>query len=405
MDTLKKTAERNIKLYTWINFLSWILFLAPVIWALKYLVWLSIPQIILISNILTLTVWLFELPTSLIADTIWRKKSLVYSVISNFVASAVIFIFPTYIWFIIASFFGWLYFSFWSWAWQAFLDENLKICWRQKDFWKLIWDFWFAEKFGSLITPILASLILLLTKNFDEIIGYRILAFLDVFVSLFLVIMVFKLIDTTIITENISWIRNILNDNIKTAKKWLKNVFYNSKLRLILIYRSLSNHVAFFYVILLPFLLKQWMPDWYSWIIITISAIWAMLASKFSYKISEKFSYNFSWVFSSVIQWILLIIAWFVLKNWILVILIYIIFDIFEHLWYPAWNHIVVENSQGIAVATTRSIIFWIFALYTTVWKQFLALFPIEYALVWSWIFILGINLIFWKKILELKTI
>lgn len=404
MLTLKQTAERNIKLHTWTNFLSWVLFLAPVMWALKYSIWLTIPQIIMINTIWTLIVWIFELPTSVIADTMWRKLSLVLSVFCNLLAAIAVFIYPSYAWFIIASVFGWLNGAFWSWAWQAFLDENLKICWRQKDFGKIIWDFWFLEKIGWLITPLLASLVIYYSKiYFTWIMGYRILAFFDMIMALILVIIVLKLVDTTIITEKVSWVKNNLIHNYKTAKNGLHNVFFDRKLRLILIYKSLSNPVAYFYVIFIPFVLRAWMPDWYTWIVMTTSIIWTMLASKFAHKISDRFGYNFTWVFASSLQWIVLVIAGLVLKNWAFVVLIYFIFDIVEHLWYPAWNHIVVENSQGKAIATTRSIIFWIFALYTTLWKQFLALFTIEQALIWSWIFIILVNIILGKKILDLR--
>jgi hypothetical protein len=76
----KKTAERNIELQTWINFLSGVVFLIPVITLFYQYTGLSLVDIILIANVSTLTVWIFELPTSVFADTSGRKKSLVISV-------------------------------------------------------------------------------------------------------------------------------------------------------------------------------------------------------------------------------------------------------------------------------------------------------------------------------------
>ena len=128
-----------------------------------------------------------------------------------------------------------------------------------------------------------------------------------------------------------------------------------------------------------------------------------MITNKYAYKVAEKKSYNFAWVISTIIQAILLIIAGFILKSWILLAIVFVLFNFFEGLWMPAWNHVLVEQTKGVAIATTRSIIFSIFALYTTLGKQFLSLFPVEYALIGSGIFILLINIIFAKKILVMK--
>lgn len=88
------------------------------------------------------------------------------------------------------------------------------------------------------------------------------------------------------------------------------------------------------------------------------------------------------WVFSTIAQAILIIIVALFLKSWILITIIMVLFNFFEGLWMPAWNHVLVEKTQGIAIATTRSIVFSVFALYTTIGKQFLSRFPVEYALI-----------------------
>ncbi len=395
----KQIATKNIKLQTWINFLSGVLFLLPVFGALQQIIGLSILEMVIIANVGSIVVWVFELPTSVFADTVGRKSSLVISLVCNFISAIVILIYPSYIWFLVAAFFGWLYFSFWSGAGQAFLDENLRECGRENEFGKVIGDFIFAEKLGSLLTPLVAAWII----KYFEFFGYRILAFLDVIVALILVILVIKLVEK-INTKNKSTFKELMQENIDTAKNALKNVFFNSKLRFLLIYRSLSNPVAFLYVVFAPIVINAWMSDWYLGIIMTIASIWVMLASKFAYKLSDKIGQNMTWIIASTIQWILYIITWFILQNWVLVVLVYILFDIFEHLWYPAWNQILIEQSQGLAVATTRSIIFSIFALYTTLWKQFLAIFPLEYAFIWAWIFIVIVNIVMSKKMMELKV-
>ena len=126
--------RKNLNLQSRINFLSGMTFLAPVITLLYTYVGLSIPQIVIISSVWSLVVFLFELPTSVFADTVGRKKSLVISVVCNLISALMIIVFPTYRGFIIASIFGGLYFAFWSSTGQAFLEDNLRHIGEEKSF-------------------------------------------------------------------------------------------------------------------------------------------------------------------------------------------------------------------------------------------------------------------------------
>lgn len=394
----KKTAERNIILQTWINFLSGIVFLIPVITLYYQYTGLSLVDIILIANVSTLTVWIFELPTSVFADTSGRKKSLVISVICNFASALVILLFPSLIGFIIASIISGFYWSFWSGTGQAFLEENLRAIGKENGFGKKIGHFMALERFAGIIAPLIASGLL---KWLGDS-GYTVLAIMDVVFALILIVLTFKLKEH-FIQEKRETFQAVLVKNYETAKNALNNVFKNKNLRLFLIYRSLANHVAFFFIISLPVMVNNGMQEWRGGIIIAIAGIAMMITNKYAYKVAEKKSYNFAWVISTIIQAILLIIAGFILKSWILLAIVFVLFNFFEGLWMPAWNHVLVEQTKGVAIATTRSIIFSIFALYTTLGKQFLSLFPVEYALIGSRIFILLINIIFAKKILVMK--
>jgi MFS family permease len=153
----KKTAERNIKLQTWINFLSGVVFLVPIITLLYRYTGLSIVEIVLISNVSTIAIWLFELPTSVFADTMGRKKSLVISVSCNFLSALSILLFPSFSGFIIAAIFSGLYWSFWSGTGQAFLEENLRAIGKEKEFGKKIGHFMSLEALAGIVTPLIAS--------------------------------------------------------------------------------------------------------------------------------------------------------------------------------------------------------------------------------------------------------
>ncbi|OQB42394.1 MAG: Major Facilitator Superfamily protein [candidate division CPR1 bacterium ADurb.Bin160] len=210
----KKIAERNIKLQARINFLSGMVFLVPIITLLYQYTGLSIVEIILISNVSTIAVRLFELPTSVFADTMGRKKSLVISVICNFLSALVIFLFPSFTGFIVAAIFSGLYWSFWSGTGQAFLEENLRSIGKEKEFGKKIGHFMSLEALTGIITPLIASGLL---KYFGNN-GYTILAGLDVIFAIVLVILTLQLKEHNFIQEKFNSFKEMFSKNLNVAK-------------------------------------------------------------------------------------------------------------------------------------------------------------------------------------------
>jgi len=391
-------AQKNIRLRSWIYFLSGMTFLIPIITLFYKYTWLSIFDIVIISNVSTLAIWIFELPTSVIADTMWRKRPLVISVICNLISAIFILIFPSFRWFVIASFFSWLYFAFGSWTCEAFLEDNLRIIWKEKDFGKEMWNLMFLGTLASVITPIIAWIIL---KFFWDS-WYTILIILDIIFILWFMFFTLKLKEVVII-QKFNNFRELFVKNIEIAKTAFQNVFYNPNLRLLLIYRSFANHVAFFFIISLPVLVQGGMSERIGGVVVAVAWVTSMFASKFAYKIGERKSYSSVRVFSTIAQAILMILAWFLVQYWIWFAIVFIVFNLFEWFWMPSRNHVLVWQTWWKAIATTRSIIFGIFALYTTLWKQVLSFFDVKYALIIMWIFILMVNIILANKILKLE--
>jgi len=396
---MKDIAMRNIKLQGRISFLSELTFLVPIITLFYTYTWLSIAEIILLSNVSTLTVWLFEIPTSVFADTTWRKKSLVWGSICSVLSAVCILFFPSFIGFSIAAICGWLYFALRSGTTQAFLEENLKIIGKTHEFWKKLGHFMSLENIAWLIVSIVITIFL---KYWGDQ-WYIYLAILDVITAWLLVMLTLKLKEVGHIKAKIQWWRDALIKNYITAKTACINVFTSKKLRTLMMYRSLANHVAFLFIISLPIRVEYGMPPRMAGILGMIGIGWMIISNKYAYKVAEKWSYNHARVFSTIAQAILLIIAWICLKSWITITVIMILFNFFEWLRMPAWNHVLVWLSKGMAIATTRSIIFSVFALYTTIGKQFLALFDLKYALIGLGIFIIIVNIVLGKKILKLK--
>lgn len=396
---MQNIAKQNIKIQWRINFLAGVVFLVPIISIFYKYTGLSLFEIILISNVFTFSIRIFELPTSVLADTTGRKKSLIYSVVANFISALLIFIYPSFIGFCIAALFQALYSSFWSWTGQAFLQENLKILGKEKKFGKVIGSFMFYEQIATIISPLLASFIL---KTFGDA-WYTLLAGIDVTFAILLVILTTTLTETTIIQQKFKNMKEAIQVNIKTAKQAIKYVFWSEKLKVFLLYRSLSHHVLFFWIILLPLLAENGMDDWFSWVIKTLFVLWTMFASKYAYKIGEKYGYNISWVTSTIAQWICLIIVSFFLHSWITIAVIYFFFSIFDGLIWPSRNHSLVElTKQWKTLATTRSIIFAMFALYMTIGKQILSFMPVHHAFILLGCIILLTNLFLGRKIVEM---
>ena len=398
---MEAIAKKNIRITQWVNFLSWVTFLIPIIEIFYRYTWLSVMEIIIVSNVFTLVSWIFEIPTSVFADTMWRKKALILSVIANLLWALCILLFPHLWWFIAASFFSALYFCFWSWTEQAFIDENLKILWKEEWFWRVFWNNLFLQQIAGFATPVIASLMI---KYFHGQ-WYILLAILDVIFAIILVFLQYKIVEISVVKNKITTFSHMIKDNILVAKLAISNIRNNKNLKTLLLYRSFSSNVSFLTIILLPTLANKGMPDRYSWFIVMWWTIAFMISSKFIYKIGEKHTYNLTWILWTVIQGILLIIVGLFSQSWLFIWIIFILIEFFEWFWQTSWNHVLVEQSSGLAVATTRSIIFSAFALYATILKQVVSFFWINYAFLIIWSIILLSNIFWGKKILSMKKV
>lgn len=392
---MKKIAEKNIRIQGWINFLAGVTFLIPIITIFYTHTGLSLYQIVLISNVSTFFVFLLELPTSVLADTIGRKFSLLCSVLANLFGAFVIFCFPSFWGFAAAAVFSAFYWAFWSGTGQAFLAENLSHVGREKEFGKVIGSFMFYEELATFLMPLLASIVLF---HWGDI-GYKILAGLDVLSAGLLVFLTSRL-KSIEIKKKIKSTKSFFIENINTAKIALKNVFLNPRLRFFLLYRSFGSGVAFFGVIVLPTLAMAGMIDYWSGFVIAGATVLSMFASKYAYIFAEKWGYRRVWVISSVMQAIVLIVASYYTSYWILFAIIFGIYQFFLGISNPIWNHVLVQETKGVALATTRSIVFGFFFLYITFGKQFLSILPIEVALFGLGSFILIINIFLGRKII-----
>lgn len=397
---MKNTARKNLKITRLVSLLAGIMFLLPIIEIFYKHVWLSIFQIILIANVYWIITRIFELPTSIFADTNGRKKSLMLSALANVFSAFLILFFPNLRWFAIASALSWLYFCFWSWTQQAFIDENLRILGNQKWFGKEYGNNLFFQWITGVVTPLIASLIL---KYFTQH-WYTILAWLDLIFAIILLILQAQIVEVSNIKKKINTYKEKIKEALWVAKNAIINVYKNRNLRNFTIYRSLSSGVMFLSIILLPTLSQKWMPDRYSWIIAASWIIAFVVTSKFLYKIWEKHSYNLTRIIWTLAQGIILVIVWLFFDSWIFIWVMFILINISDWFIQSSRNHILVEQTNWFAIATTRSIIYSILALYSVLMKQILSFIDLKYALIILWLIILIANIVFCKKILNLST-
>ena len=370
----------------------------PVITLLYQYTGLGLFEITIISNVYTAGMFIFELPTSVLADTTGRKLSMQISVVCNLVGTILILLFPSYIGFILASFVAALYLSFWSGTGQAFLDENLRALGRGHEYGQVIGGFMFYEQLGNLLTPVVASIILYVFGSF----GFTILAGLDVISAVILVILVLKLHETSVYTKFIS-LRAAIRENVAVAKEAVMTVCRNKKIRLIMMYRTLTHHAGYLPLILLPLLTTGGMPEWLAGGVVVAGTVASMITHKYAYKLAVRFSYARLWVGATTATAIFLMISALTISHWVLLIISSTVFLAADGLRQPAWNHVLVRATEGRAVATIRSLVVSVFALYITVGKQIVVIFPPSWALAGIGMVILLVNVFLGKKVAALR--
>ncbi len=396
MHSLHQQAECNISLQRWINLLAGVVFLVPVITLLYSHTGLGLVEITLIANVATFFTWILELPTSVFADVSGRRLSLLLSVSFNCLGAVLIFLFPSFWGFILASLCAAFYWSFWSGTGQAFLEENLRVLGKQQSFGKVIGSFMFAEQAAGLLTPLVATGVLYFFADG----GYTILAGLDVLSASMLVFLTFQLRELPTASQKQEG--SFHHRYLSTTMHALREVLGNANIRTILLYRSFANHVAYLPLVIFPVLTYAHMPSFLAGILATCATGGMMLVLYFGHRLADKKSYGHSWVIATILQALLLMISAFFLSHWVILAGLYVLFVALDGLWQPAWNHLLVQTVGGKAIATTRSIVFALFALYTTIGKQLLSFLPLSTALFLLACVMLVANLWLGRKILLL---
>jgi len=319
-------AHRNITIHRRVNFLAGVTFTMPVIALLYTYAGLSLAQIVLLSNMSTMVMRLLELPTSVFADTTGRKQSLTIAVVCNACAALVMFLFPSRWWFMVATVFSSLYYTFRSGTGQAFLEENLRIVWEEKHFARHMGILMSMEKIPWLVLPWIATWVLYLWADN----GWTILLGLDVLSAIALLVLVLQYRDVSTPKPFASF-TDLMRQNLAVARMSVSAVFSSPSLRILVLFRSLSNHVSFLPLLILPYLQSNGMLESQGWVVMGIIGAVSIVAVKYSYLIGEKIGYARAWILSSVMQAILLVVIGLIGGvSWRIIALVFGLFTIWD---------------------------------------------------------------------------
>ena len=240
--SLKEDLLFNIKIhYIWTIFSS-ILFLWPIITLFYKLYWLDIQWIILLTAIFTVFSTVFEIPTSTLWDSIWRRIILRLSVISSMVPLLIYFFFPTIAMFYVAIIFSSLWSALWSGTGHAKLQEDLEASGKEKEFWKIIGRLIALSNIWKLCTPLIIYFIL---KYFNNE-GYHILAGLDILFWSIAVFFVFQFREVQDINL-VKWktIKEFFRIQKTIFKKWFTFISSTKNLIYLLILMIIWNDLGY----------------------------------------------------------------------------------------------------------------------------------------------------------------
>jgi MFS family permease len=387
----------NIKIhYTW-TFFSSILFLSPIITLYYKFYWLDIHDILVLTSIFTLFSTLLEIPTSTIWDTIGRVKVMKMSVLSSLFSFILIFLFPNIYIFYIAVFFSALWSALWSGTWHAKLQEDLEAASMQNQFWKVIWRLIALENIWKLFTPVVIYFVLKYFENW-----YRILAWLDVLAYSIWVFFVFKFIEFWK-TEKYKNFNEFFISQKKVLKKAFNFLIWKNTLLFFLVLMILWNDLWYLARVLLPSLVDNWVKDFLSSYIIWFSVLAWILGNLIPQKLGEKLSWKKLFIVLIWINSILHFLAYLQVENNLILSIIFIFISFIIWIYWPTWNHIIMELTNIQEKATVRSLFLMIIWIFEAVFLFIFSFFDLKNSLLFLSImifisFILWIFSLFKKK-------
>lgn len=372
--------EFNLKIHYFWTFLLSFTFLSPVISLYYKFYGLGISDIILISSIYSLFVFLLEVPTSTFWDNIGRVKTMKYSILAWFIPMLIYLFVPSYEMFFVAIFFSALWQALWSWNAQAKLQDDLNAIWKNADFWKTIWRLISLTQVWKLLTPLI---IFFLLKHFPN--SYSILVSFDLFVWIlvFIVISRFKEIDDSYIRKA-DWMINSMKFHIETIADTFKYMITSKNIIILLVSMLFWTDLFLLAKVILPVIVESGVEDYISSLVVWFATLSGILWSLSSSKISNKIWWQKSFTLFVFLNMLLHFMAFYFFEQRFILTIIFICITFVEFAYMPIRNHILMDITPIRAKATIRSLFLSVVLLY-----QFMFLFLLSFINVNLWLLII----------------
>ena len=359
--SLRKDGMYNLKIhYIW-TFLSSFLFLTPVITLYYKYYGLNLHQILVLSAIYFIFSVILEIPTSLIWDSLPRRYVLRGSVIATLISLLIYAFFPSLTMFYVAVFFAALGTTLWSGVGHSKLQEDLEAAWMENEFWKVIWYLIGLQNLWKLLTPFIIYLIL---KNFSN--WYHILAIFDVISWLVASFFVFKFkevkdrnfLEWKTLFESISY-------QVWILKEAFNFLFTNTDIQKLLLVVVLTTDFWYLWKIILPDLVSSWIRDYITSYLVFFSVLAGIIWNLIQSKIANKIGYEKTFKLVVFLNFMLYAMLFFVYRNKIALVIIFVFISFVVWMWYPVWNHIFMQRTSVQQKSTVRSLFIMILSFFS----------------------------------------
>jgi len=266
--------ETNIKKYYLFSFLNYFLMSLPFLYA-YYLVDLGFTytQIGVYGFMLSFTIFLFEVPSGYLADSLGRKLTLFLGAVFHFISIALLLIFTNFLSILLVPIFGGLGQTMISGADSALFYESLKSVKKEKKFKKYDGKAKTFQEAGVILSTILGSIFI--------IYGIKLLFFIEAIIGIFLIIVSLSFIEPKK--------KEDIELSIKDIKGAIDHSIKNNKLLGIFVYSffvmGFSNVIFFLYQ---PYFLETGIPIRLYGFIFAFFSLFTALFSYYAHKIDSR---------------------------------------------------------------------------------------------------------------------
>lgn len=271
-------AIRNLNLIRLISFFSTLYFYLPILTLYYQSRGLNFVQINSLWGIITGAIFLFEVPTGIIADRIGRKRSIVIALVLQLLGEIIFLFAQNYFHFIFISLIAGLGFAFQSGCLEALVYDSLKDQNKESEMQKTSGSIGAFFQAGHVIGALISSLIVtqLSPERFTMAI---LLTIVSVFTALIFSFFLHEPARQYAHLEKTPW--ELLNEAVRLIKG-------NSSLKRLMLFGLFTTpFIGYLRNFQPPYFLLSNVPSFWFWLSLSGGGVVAIIASKYAYKIEK----------------------------------------------------------------------------------------------------------------------